>query len=258
MLDLSVIILAKNEELHIRRCLENILPAAKEVFVIDCFSTDNTAAICREYPRVQVLQHEWPGLYAPQFNWALDHCPITTAWVLRLDADEWFMPEALEELKEKLPALPPDVTGIIHKRRHIFLGRWMKHGVYPVKLLRLFRYGAARCEQRHMDEHMELSRGRSVEFEYDFVDENLNDLGWWAHKHVDYSAREAADIEDILSSSAAASGIDGQAGRKRAMKERYARQPLFWRSFAYFCYRYFLKLGFLDGREGFLWHFMQG
>ena len=60
------------------------------------------------------------------------------------------------------------------------------------------------------------------------------------------------------SSSAAASGIDGQAGRKRAMKERYARQPLFWRSFAYFCYRYFLKLGFLDGREGFLWHFMQG
>lgn len=188
MLDLSVIILAKNEELHIRRCLENILPAAKEVFVIDCFSTDNTAAICREYPRVQVLQHEWPGLYAPQFNWALDHCPITTAWVLRLDADEWFMPEALEELKEKLPALPPDVTGVIHKRRHIFLGRWMKHGVYPVKLLRLFRHGAARCEQRHMDEHMELSRGRAVEFEHDFVDENLNGLGWWAHKHVDYSA----------------------------------------------------------------------
>ena len=109
-----------------------------------------------------------------------------------------------------------------------------------------------------MDEHMELSRGRSVEFEYDFVDENLNDLGWWAHKHVDYSAREAADIEDILSSSAAASGISGQAAKKRAMKERYARQPLFWRSFAYFCYRYFLKLGFLDGREGFLWHFMQG
>ena len=140
MLDLSVIILARNEELHIRRCLENILPVAKEVFVIDCFSTDNTTAICREYPRVKVIQHEWPGLYALQFNWALDNWPITAEWVLRLDADEWFMPEALEELKEKLPALSPDVTGIIHKRRHIFLGRWMKHGVYPVKLLRLFRY----------------------------------------------------------------------------------------------------------------------
>ena len=126
MLDLSVIILARNEELHIRRCLENILPVAKEVFVIDCFSTDNTAAICREYPRVHDTQHEWPGLYALQFNWALDNCPITAEWVLRLDADEWFMPEALEELKAKLPALPPDVTGIIHKRRHIFLGRWMK------------------------------------------------------------------------------------------------------------------------------------
>ena len=105
MLDLSVIILARNEELHIRRCLENILPVAKEVFVIDCFSTDNTTAICREYPRVKVIQHEWPGLYALQFNWALDNCPITAEWVLRLDADEWFMPEALEELKEKLPAI---------------------------------------------------------------------------------------------------------------------------------------------------------
>lgn len=260
MLDLSVIILAKNEELHIRRCLENILPVAAEVFVIDCFSTDSTVSICREYPRVQVIQHEWPGLYAPQFNWALDNCPIRTAWVLRLDADEWFMPEALEELKEKLPALPEDVTGIIHKRRHIFLGRWMKHGVYPVKLLRLFRHGAARCEQRYMDEHIRLSRGHAVEFEHDFVDENLNDLGWWAHKHVDYASRELADLEDILSSSAAdsGSGISGQAGKKRGMKERYARQPLFWRSFAYFCYRYFFKLGFLDGREGFLWHFMQG
>ena len=72
MLDLSVIILAKNEERHIRRCLENILPVAAEVFVIDCFSTDSTVSICREYPRVQVIQHEWPGLYAPQFNWALD------------------------------------------------------------------------------------------------------------------------------------------------------------------------------------------
>ena len=71
MLDLSVIILARNEELHIRRCLENILPVATEVFVIDCFSTDNTTAICRAYPRVKVIQHEWPGLYALQFNCCL-------------------------------------------------------------------------------------------------------------------------------------------------------------------------------------------
>lgn len=110
----------------------------------------------------------------------------------------------------------------------------MKHGVYPVKLLRLFRYGAARCEQRHMDEHMELSRAAPLNLNTFSWDENPNDLGWWAHKHVDYSAREAADIEDGSSPlHVRASGIDGQAGRKRAMKERYARQPL-WRSFAYF------------------------
>lgn len=257
-MNISAIVLTYNEEIHIRRCIENLLAIAEEIFVIDCFSTDNTVAICREYPRVQVIQHEWPGTQAEQFNWALNNCPLTTEWVLRLDADEWFMPEALEELKVKLPNLSPDVTGIIHKRRHIFLGRWMKHGVYPIKLLRLFRYGAGKCEQRHMDEHIVLNRGQAVEFEHDFVDENLNNLRWWAHKHVDYSSREAADIEDILSSSAATSGLGGQASKKRAMKERYVRLPLFWRSFAYFCYRYFLRLGFLDGREGFLWHFMQG
>ena len=170
MLDLSVIILTYNEEIHIRRCLENITPIAKGIFIIDSFSTDRTLEITKEYDKVKILQHQWPGNQATQFNWALRYLNIQTQWVLRLDADEYLLPELIAELHEKLPSLPMDVNGIIFNRRHIFMDKWMKRGIYPVKLLRVFRYGKGMCEQRLMDEHIQLTEGRTVEFEHDFCD----------------------------------------------------------------------------------------
>lgn len=263
MLDLSVIILTYNEELHIRRCLENVLPIAKKIYVIDCFSTDKTKEIASKLS-AEVVEHEWPGNQAEQFNWALNNLPIDTRWVLRLDADEYLLPELVQELQEKLPTLPDDVTGIIFNRRHIFMGKWMRRGIYPVKLLRVFRYGKGMCEQRLMDEHIQLTEGHAVEFEHDFCDHNLNNLSWFCHKHVNYAIREAVDLLDIeLDLTGAAETddhkeINPQALAKRMKKHKYARQPLFWRSFAYFCYRYFLKGACLDGKVGFIWTFLQG
>lgn len=265
MLDLSVIILTGNEELHIKRCLDIICPVAKDVFVIDCFSKDRTVEIAQTYANVQVLQHEWPATkYAGQFNWALENAPVTTEWVMRLDADEYPMPDLVEEMQQKIPLLGDDITGIVLKRRHIFLGKWMKGGIYPVKLLRIFRYGKAKCEQRLMDEHIQLLEGKSVEFDYDFCDDNLHDVSWFCHKHVDYATREAVDMLDIelnLAGFAATDSykkISAQAEGKREKKHAYAKKPLFWRSFAYFIYRYILRGGFLDGKEGFLFAFIQG
>ena len=264
MLDLSVIILTYNEEIHIRRCLENITPIAKDIFIIDSFSTDRTLEIAKEYEKVKILQHQWPGNQATQFNWALNHLSINTQWVLRLDADEYLLPELIAELREKLPLLPIDVNGVIFNRRHIFMDKWMKRGIYPVKLLRVFRYGKGMCEQRLMDEHIQLTEGRAVEFEHDFCDHNLNNLSWFCHKHVNYAIREAVDLLDIeLDLTGAAESdenkqISAQAQEKRMKKHQYAKQPLFWRAFAYFCYRYFLKGACLDGKEGFLWTFLQG
>lgn len=263
MLDLSVIVLTYNEELHIRRCLENVAPIAKTIYVIDCFSTDRTKAIATELGAT-VVEHKWPGNQAEQFNWALDNLPITTQWVLRLDADEYLLPELVQELQEKLPTLPDDVTGVIFNRRHIFMGKWMRRGIYPVKLLRMFRYGKGMCEQRLMDEHIQLTEGRAVEFKHDFCDHNLNNLSWFCHKHVNYAIREAIDLLDIELDLTGAAETDSQkeispqALAKRMKKHKYARQPLFWRSFAYFCYRYFLKGACLDGKVGFIWTFMQG
>lgn len=264
MLDLSVIILTYNEEIHIRRCLENICPIAKKVIVVDSPSTDSTVAICHEFDNVEVVVHKYPGNQAEQFNWAIDNLAIETEWVLRLDADEYLMPELIDELKEKLPSLAEDVNGVIFNRRHIFMGKWMKRGIYPVKLLRVFRHGKGMCEQRLMDEHIQLTEGCSVEFENDFCDHNLNDLTWFCHKHVNYATREAVDLLDIELDLTGAASTDGnknisrQAQAKRMKKHKYAKQPLFWRSFAYFCYRYFLKGACLDGKAGFIWTFLQG
>lgn len=263
MLDLSVIILTLNEELHIRRCIENVNQIASKVYVIDCFSSDKTVEIAKALGAI-VIQHPWPGNQAAQFNWALENVPIDTKWILRIDADEYLLPELIDEMKKRLPQLPDNITGIVFKRRHIFMGQWMKRGTYPVKLLRTFRYGYGKCEQRLMDEHIELSEGETIEFRYDFCDHNLNDISWFCHKHINYAIREAAELLDLeynISTSTHADDnykISEQAHQKRIKKLKYAKQPLFWRSFAYFCYRYFLKGACLEGKEGFLWTFIQG
>jgi glycosyltransferase involved in cell wall biosynthesis len=261
MSDLTVIILTFNEEMHIKRCIESVKANAADIYVVDSFSTDKTIAIAQSLG-AKVFQNKWENNYAKQFNWALDNLPIKTKWVLRLDADEYLMPELAEEIKQKLDTLPESVTGIVFKRRHIFLNRWMKRGTYPVKLLRLFRYNKAVCEQRWMDEHIQLLEGTSIEFENDFIDHNLNNLTWWTSKHNGYAIREAIDLLDIelglLENKNTNVKLSPQAESKRQKKYKYAKQPLFLRSFLYFLYRYFFKLGFLEGKEGFLWHFLQG
>lgn len=262
MLDITTIILTYNEEIHIRRCLENVCSFSKKVYVVDSPSTDKTVEICQEFSNVELVVHKYPGNQAAQFNWALDNLKIDTEWVLRLDADEYLLPELVDELRTKIPELDTNITGVTFKRRHIFLGRWMKQGTYPIMILRMFRKGKAKCEQRLMDEHIELLDGASMTFEHDFVDHNLNNLSWWAQKHVNYAIREAAELLDveynITVTNSLARHLSPTTLHKRNLKLKYARQPLFWRSFAYFCYRYFFKLGFLEGKEGFLWHFMQG
>lgn len=264
MCDLSVIILTKDEELHIKRCLDNINDIAKEIFIIDSFSTDKTLEIAKEYPKVKILQNKWLNNYAVQFNWGLDNAPITGKWILRLDADEYLLPELIEEIKEKLPKLSDDISGCVINRRHIFMDKWMKGGIYPVKLLRIFRNGKGRCEQRLMDEHIQLEEGKTINLSNDFCDHNLNNLSWFCHKHINYAVREAADLMDIELGITGVAEIDEnkhiseQAIAKRKKKYKYAKKPLFWRAAAYFMYRYFLKGGWKDGKEGFIFTFIQG
>ena len=259
-LDITAFILTLNEERHIRRCIESVQPIVKEVMVIDCFSSDSTKLICEELG-ARVVEHAWPGNHADQFNWALDNIKINTEWVLRLDADEYLEDDLKKELIERLPDEPDDVTGIEFHLKVKFLDKWMSHASPSIVMIRMFRTSVGRMERKLMDEHLILSRGTSKVYDGAFVDHNLNNITWWAQKHIGYAKREAADLLNIeynLSSSSEQAILTGQSGAKRKMKKNYASKPLFLRSFIYFLYRYFWKLGFLDGKEGFLWCFMQG
>ncbi len=259
MLDLSVIILAGNEEIHMKRCLDRITPYAKEVFVIDCYSTDRTVDIAQGYENVTILQNKWVNS-ATQFNWALQNAPIKTEWVLKLDADEYLEPALIERMQKELPMISDDISAISIRLKHMFLGKFLKGGTGKKYMTRIFRKGRAVSENRQMDEHMELTFGKLIVWEDAFYDDNLNNLKWWTNKHNGYAIREAADLLDIeynLTNNEK-NGLEGQAASQRSMKHRYVKMPLFWRAFIYFFIRYFLKGGMFEGKEGFLWCFLQG
>jgi glycosyltransferase involved in cell wall biosynthesis len=261
---ITLIVLTFNEEKQIERCISSAKDICSEIFIIDSFSTDNTKSIS-ERLGAKVIQHQWPGNQAKQFNWGLENLPIKTEWILRLDADEYILPELAIEIKEKLSKLDKEASGIILKRRVYFMNRWIKHGgYYPTNLLRLWRYGSGKFEDRWMDEHVKLDIGKTVTFQNDFVDDNLNNLTWWSLKHNNYATREAVDLLNIKYKFLKSDSIDSELSpqqdkRKRWLKENlYTSIPLFLRPFLYFIYRYIFRLGFLDGIPGLIWHFLQG
>ena len=187
-LDISVIILTKNEEIHIERCLENVKLFAKEVFVVDCLSTDRTVELA-EGLGAKVVKHAWPGNHAAQFNWALDNLPITTEWILRLDADEYLTPKLIDEFYEKIPTLSSEVSAVVLSLGRAFMGRVLKHGIVNgIKMIRLFRYGMVRYEERMMDEHFLIQEGIQTEFTNKFIDDNRCSLRVFVDKHNGYSA----------------------------------------------------------------------
>lgn len=250
---ITLIILTYNEELHLQRCLESVKNLAERIIIVDSFSTDKTCEIAQQFG-AEVIQRKFVN-QAEQFQWALENTNISTEWVFRLDADEYILPELYQEIKEKLNHLPQEITGINLKRRLYFQSSWIKHGgFYPLRLLRIWRNGAAVMEQKMMDEHTVLMHGKSIDFDHDFVDENLSSLVKWTDKHNNYSTREA-----IMRLDAQYHFLEqNQQNLHKSNKQFYLKLPLFLRAFVYFCYRYFIKLGFLDGRNGLIWHVLQG
>jgi glycosyltransferase involved in cell wall biosynthesis len=272
MLDLTVVILTKNEEKNLRKCIESFCGQVKRFVIVDSFSTDGTEQLCKDLnlelnrigSKLDFYQNKWID-YATQFNWGLTKTNITTAWSMRMDADEELMEDLLQEFNLKLPKLKNEINGVILRRRVYFMGRWIKHGGrYPELLLRIFRTGTAKCEQKIMDEHMILSEGYTVKFKHDLIDNNTKNLEWWTNKHNWYSNREVLDYQmtvektmnekELLENSKSTQ----QAKIKRKVKNQgYYKLPKFFRAHIYFIYRYYIKLGFLDGPEGKIFHFLQ-
>ena len=255
MKDISVIILTYNEELHIHRCIVNAFLVAKDVFVIDSFSTDKTIEIAKE-TGAKVLQHKYIN-QAQQFQWALENCQITTTWTLRMDADEYLTEKLISEIETTLPSLPEEVTGCYLPLRVVFMGKMLKHGLlHQVQILRLWRTGRVYMEQRWMDERCVLTRGQAIYMKNSFVDHNLKGLGEFTIKHNGYSNREAF-IEINRRYNLIEDGESAALGSRNSQKSSYYKLPRFFRAFMYFFVRYVCFLGFLDGWRGFIWLTLQ-
>lgn len=263
-MNITAIILTYNEAIHIERAIRSIQAFTDQICVVDSGSTDGTTGIAKRLG-AEVVTHPFVN-QARQFQWALDTLAIRGDWVLRLDADEIIEPDLAREIVEKLPQLPADVVGVNLKRKHIFMDRWVRHGGrYPLVMLRLWRHGHGRIEDRWMDEHMVVWGGRTVTFDGGFADHNLNDLSYFIDKHNKYATREAIEVLNQRLGLFARDGAlnahsaSFQASSKRWVKERiYNRIPFTVSATLYFLWRYIFQLGFLDGRSGLVYHFLQG
>ena len=255
---LSVIILTLDEEKHIERCIQGLHQICKDIFIVDSFSNDKTISIAKEY-NCKIYQNKWPGSHSMQFNWALENCNITTKWVMKMDADEFLDMDLIDEIRIELSQNDnSDLKGYFLKRGHIFLGKKILHGGnFPIKLLRIWQHGYAFCEDRLMDEHIVLSENwKTKVLRGTFWDHNLNSITWWIEKHNLYATKEAIMQ---LKNKYSKRKLDHHDNNRTILKYLlYERLPKSIRAFLYFIYRYFFKLGFLDGYQGLAWNFLQG
>jgi glycosyltransferase involved in cell wall biosynthesis len=260
----TVIILTFNEQRHIARAILSVAEFSSKVVVVDSGSTDQTVSIA-ESLGATVLFNPFRN-QAQQFQWALDNAPIASDWIMRLDADEIVEPDLAREISAELPRLPQEIVGVNLRRKHVFMGRFIRHGGrYPLVLLRIWRRGHGRLEQRWMDEHVIVWGGGTVTFKGGFADWNLNDLSYFIDKHNKYATREAVDVLNSryrffpLEPDLAPGSASWQAVTKRWLKNRVYNPLPFWLGpLLYFLHRYFFRLGILDGREGLIYHVLQG
>lgn len=260
---ITAIILTRDEAVHIARCIERIKPLADRVIVVDSFSSDSTVALA-EAAGAEVWTNAFVN-HAAQFQWAIDQLGQTEGWIVRIDADEWYEERAIAALRQRIALAAPDLSAFEIRRKVIFRGRWIRWGgYYNTVLTRVWRSGAARIEQRWMDEHIIVERGRIERISAgDLVDENLKDITDWTAKHNGYTTRQMVDfinLEFPLLPRIADEGVLNRgAGLKRFLRNGvYARSPLYLRAMLYFAQRYVLRLGFLDGRQGLVFHTLQG
>lgn len=254
MQDITVIILTKNEERNIENCIKSAKQIAKRIIVVDSGSSDQTVELARVND-AEVVYHDWIG-HAKQYNWALDHCGINTEWVFRLDADEMISKELADEIHEELGIEQcKNIVGYEMRWRIYFMDKWIKHGgTHKPYFLRLFRYGKGRVEEKLMDEHIIVS-GEVKKLKQDLIHHDYKGLDAWLNKHICYSQLEL-EMYSIQNAEKSYNHIEGNEAQKKK-RSIYYRLPIFFRAKLYYWYRYYLQLGFLDGKEGRIFLFMQ-
>lgn len=252
---LAVVILTLNEERHIERCLKEAFSVSDHVYVVDSRSEDRTIEIAQSCGAATLIRDF--DNYGNQFNWALEQIDPACEWVFRLDADE-IISETLKTELKKIHELPDDIDALACYRNFIFMGKQLKYGgLNKIKVVRCVRTQKANLSTRLVDEHFQGLHSVAFVPEY-LTDHNLSGIDHWLIKHMVYAEKEAfQQLSDIHNPSALRSGIF-MVDLKHWIKTKFVpKSPTLLGPTIYFIYRYFIRLGFLDGRRGFFFHFFQ-
>jgi glycosyltransferase involved in cell wall biosynthesis len=260
---ITVVVLTHQEEANLPALLESVSGWAAAVFLVDSGSTDATVDRARE-AGATVMTHEFTTHQA-QWKWALANLPIETDWVLGLDADQRVTPELRAELRTLFSEGGPEgVSGFYINRRQIFRGKWIRYGTYyPKYLLKLFLRDAVRFDDLDLIDHHFHVDGPTAKLENDLVEDNAKerDLSFWMEKHRRYAPQMAREEYRRRKGEGAGATprLSGTPDQRTAwLKRLWYRLPLYVRPVLYFSYRYFLRLGFLDGRQGLVFHTLHG
>jgi glycosyltransferase involved in cell wall biosynthesis len=265
--EVSVIVLTYNEEQNLEACLESVTGWVRDVYLVDSGSNDRTVEIGKQFgARIYNKAFE---THAKQWNWALGNLPLATQWILALDADQRVTPELAREISKlfELGGESPtakEANGFYIKRRQIFRTKWIRHGgYYPKYLLKLFRRDKVRIDTNDLVDHHFYVIGSTPKLSQDLIESNKKEdnISFWIDKHNRYAtllAREELSRRTYNPLKPITPSLLGNPDQRILWLKRFwYRLPLYLRPHLYFSYRYFFRMGFLDGRQGFIFHFLQ-
>jgi exosortase/archaeosortase family protein len=264
MADFTIIILTLDEEVHLPRLLESIGELHARICVMDSGSTDHTLDICKRN-NIEVSYRAFDN-HPKQWDAALKKFRIVTPWIIGLDADHVVSPELLGMLKGFKKEDYAGIDGIYFNRKNHYRGKWIKHGgYYPVYLLKMFRSGVGFSDLNENMDHRFIVPGKTIIWKKGhLIEENLkeNDLRFWIAKHNRYSdllaEEECGRIQNLRTQFTKRRYWGSPNERKAWLKDFWSKLPRYLRPFLYFGYRMTIQLGFLDGKRGIIFHFLQG
>lgn len=261
--DLTIIILTYNEERNISDCLNSVLQLPCTIYIVDSGSTDTTLDIINQYSnttdKIKVVYNQFIS-YSEQRNWAQKNNPFKTKWVFHLDAGERITEDLSIWIKNNFDVNSP-YNGFMFSRQTYFLNRWIKYGGhYPNYHLRLYKTEYGKCEDKAYDQHFVVQGDVKKIPKADIIDIVADDLISFTYAHTRWAVVEAKEILTEQKKGEVQENIVGNPiEKKRWLKNNlFQKSPIFVRSISYYLYRYFIKLGFLDGKEGLVFHFLQG
>jgi len=262
-LPVTAVVLTFNEEKNLPKCLDSLAQEVAQIMVVDSFSTDRTVEIARNYTD-NIIAHQYDG-HPQQWDWVLENAPMSQEWIFAIDADFVVTPALWNDLRKKLATADSSTNAYYVRHREVFRGRHIRFGgIYPNHWLRIFRKGCVSVDLNELvDVHFYVN-GRIGTIEYDVIEKNYKDdnIFFWIQKQNNFARRQAKEElgrkNNATKSPGAANLFGNREERKLALKNIWYRLPLYFRPLIYFCYRYIFRLGFLDGRQGFVYHFTQG